>query len=609
MKEKINLKALAKGFAALLACILPASCVDNSWDFGQDIDLTIGVTADSMQIKLGDTEQILLKDMIEVDNTLKTDKNNTYYLVESGNTRMSFDVNPVRFTINRTILESRFKAVSMDQIAAIPGIPGVSSFNFNKNVSASDITATGEFTAHVTSIAKQIKAINNITPVDGTDLYIYAEIIQTGFDFGFGTINSLEVQMPKSLELSSGTSTVSNNTLVVKNFKGNGQKKVLIGTAKIKAANLQDYDIIDSRMDISEDVSMKADVEFQPANPNGFTVDLNNKDAKAEVRITIVVGATESEYTVITIDNVSGRFSPDIDLNVDDIDIAANLPDFLKDSSVVITLNNPTLKINANMTEIPVDLNIAATLEALDNGVKRENTARVPADGYAFLKKNARNILYISERPDAAYTPDDEDIPAEQILHSSGISELIRKIPDVIHLNMDDKISIPEDEVYTIKLGTTYRTEVDYDIYLPFEFNEGLRVVYKDSVENISDDLSEEEILTKDAKVGLKCKIINTVPLGLKLKITPVDKNGAVMPGVVIPPVDIEASTGENGVNRIIAIDLSGDPEALLHLDKLLLTIDAEAPASGKLKSTDYVQLKDMAIIVNGTIIYDANDK
>lgn len=60
--------------------------MDDSYDIDK-VDLTMKLRTDGLGAPLGNTEKIMLDDILDIDDSeVKTDKSHLYYLVESGNT-------------------------------------------------------------------------------------------------------------------------------------------------------------------------------------------------------------------------------------------------------------------------------------------------------------------------------------------------------------------------------------------------------------------------------------------------------------------------------------------------------------------------------------------
>ena len=57
------------------------SCMDDSYDLN-NVDLTMGLGSDGLSVTLGNTEKIYLGDLLDLDESVKLDGENTFYLVQ-----------------------------------------------------------------------------------------------------------------------------------------------------------------------------------------------------------------------------------------------------------------------------------------------------------------------------------------------------------------------------------------------------------------------------------------------------------------------------------------------------------------------------------------------
>ena len=93
MKRKKAPFQSVRALFALMGMLSLTACVDDSYDMSKDIDLTMGLGSEGLQLKVGSTEKIMLADLLETDNDVKTDAAGLYYLVEDGQTDINFSVN------------------------------------------------------------------------------------------------------------------------------------------------------------------------------------------------------------------------------------------------------------------------------------------------------------------------------------------------------------------------------------------------------------------------------------------------------------------------------------------------------------------------------------
>lgn len=87
-------------------------------------------------------------------------------------------------------------------------------------------------------------------------------------------------------------------------------------------------------------------------------------DDQASVRLDIQV-----PNNVLNINQVTGKFNPAINPDNERIDVSSDLPDFLQDKEVRIVATNPTIRFHANMSTLPVGIDMRGTLTAVkENG-------------------------------------------------------------------------------------------------------------------------------------------------------------------------------------------------------------------------------------------------
>ena len=72
-------KSLLRGLLLASGLLMLGSCIDSSYDLG-DVDATIGLGVNGLKVKLGNTEKIYLKDIIDTDGNTKLDGNNQFYI-------------------------------------------------------------------------------------------------------------------------------------------------------------------------------------------------------------------------------------------------------------------------------------------------------------------------------------------------------------------------------------------------------------------------------------------------------------------------------------------------------------------------------------------------
>lgn len=363
---------------------------------------------------------------------------------------------------------------------------------------------------------------------------------------------------------------------------------------------------------------MKGGADFE--STGSFTMTSNDY---MDVRLYIKVGTPgANNKTNVDVTRAKGVFDPLINPDVESIDIASELPDFLQDPEVRVNVSNPTFKFNVqptnNNVQVPADLDFYATLHSIKDGADQVSPVKLPK--YTRLDKNTSNVIYFYQdaAADGPYDPNgvETDAPGKKVQKKKvdNISSLINVLPDRIEVDLgangNDKhiLVVGESEV---ALGQKYSQAVDYTIYVPFEFKNGVIIVYTDETDGMNEDLKD---YAADG-IQISAEAENTIPLGLKATISAYDVNGNLIPGIQFEEVDVKAGGGTDATAVTTALTIKAtltDPNLLKKLDKLEFKINAASEATSnathKLVSTQYVQLKNVKLKLVGQIVADFND-
>lgn len=599
------------GTALLLAanCCM-TSCLDKSFDLDEDIDMTMGLGSEGLSVKLGTTEKILLGDILEVDKSVKLDNANMYYLIEEGSTAVDFKVNPVTTNIDNAALSTTYRVVNFADVLADMGVPSGLSVSVPAGYS---ITNHGEgetdkFAFTVKDIQADVKQVTTVFPKEGTSVSLSLRTLTSNnSDFKLAEVRDLEIEMPTYLKIKSvDKGTVSGHTIKipqVSNPDGSTLCKVLVDCIE-----LGEDGIVNNRHELTlpvEKTLVKMKGTFTFATAAGFTM---TEADYADVELALTIGnAATGTTSTLELAAVEGKFDPTIDPNLENIDIASSLPDFLDDPEVFVDVANPTLKFKADLTDIPLSLNFTGDLTAHKGGAAGfDKPVRLPKDGVASFLQGRDNRLYFCQTG-SPYDPDGVEAGAT-IYTVPTLSDLIEELPDYISVDVSTpKIRVKQDETYHLNLGTNYHAELKYSIFVPFQFNAGLKIVYRDSTDSMIDDLKDYQ--AHGLKVTATAK--STIPLDLLATVTPVDVNNQSIPGIHVSQATVPASDGEQESTSELVLEITLDNPADLQLiDRLLFRINADANASANgtsLKSTQYLQLENLRLRLHGQVVGDFN--
>ena len=618
MRQKNATTHFAPLLLALTLGMPLTGCVDDNYDLDGDIDMTMGLGSEGLQLKLGSTEKIMLSDILETDENLKTDATSMYYLVESGTTGADFTVGSLDAYIDNSLLTPEKDIIDYETISSFLGATGSSltvpqgfEYNSGELVVASN---TLDFTAE--NIGDEVTWIKEITPEEGTKAKLYLYLEQNGTNFGFKDIENLQIIFPDYLLLTDPTvGSVEGNTFTLGDFTNVNGAAILLGETTVSGIEFEgESGKISNNSLMLEDCGITMTGNFSIYAMSSFTA---QNGCNVKLHLAVYLGERGDTQSKISIATITGRFNPSIDPTIDNIAVLENLPDFLQDDEVSVAVSNPTLKLNADMTDIPATFNLSADLRSVKAG---NTTALVtlPASGKVQVEKNAESTLYFYQDADGPYDPTGVESGAT-LTQVDGISSLVSTLPDYIAVDMSGDHIALADEDFTIVMDYTYESTMDYDLYVPFSFDSGLKIVYNDSVTGMNEDLQDYEA----DGVTVTATIFNTIPLELTASATPVDVDGNVIPGISITSATVQPATAKeayasesditaNGVSTDIELHMTlSNPADLKKLDSLRLTVGAGSiqttGQSGILSSQQYLQVNNMRLKLTGNIVADFN--
>ena len=623
IKQFLFVGALCAGSA-----FLTTACVDNSYDLSEDLDLTMGLGSNGLSVPMGNVEKIYLNDILSVDESVKLDAANQYYLVEDGTTNFDFTIDKVTTKVDNPTLRTDpgKPALPFNKVCEILGAAGISSITVPAvpQVFSGEAEGTESMDFSVTDISSDIKAIHSVsfTPLK-VSLNLEWFKSNAALKFDLKELKDVEITLPSILHVvegsvSEGWTLTEGNKLVAHSVAFNGANMKEIVSFMIDQTQLKDCSTIENgELSISPEVlhiKMKGGADF--VNTGSFTMNSNDY---MDVRLYIKVGTPgANNKTNVYVTRAKGVFDPLINPDVESIDIASELPDFLQDPEVRVNVSNPTLKFNVypkNNVQIPADVDFYATLHSIKDGQDQVSPVEFPK--YTRLYKNTSNVIYFHQDV-APYDPTglETDAPGKKVQTKKvdNISSLISVLPDRIEVDLgangnDKHIRVVgENEV---ALGQKYSQVVDYTIYVPFEFKNGVTIVYTDETDGMNEDLKD---YAADG-IQISAEAENTIPLDLKATISAYDMNGNLIPGIQFEEVDVKAGGGTDATAVTTALTIKAtltDPNLLKKLDKLEFKINAASEATSnathKLVSTQYVQLKNVKLKLVGQIVADFND-
>ena len=616
MARRTTIKLLAKSLLCAVCGFALTACVDDKYDV-DSIDLTMGLGSDGLGMTLGATEKIYLGDMLNVDedDLWHKDANNLFYLVQNGTTSFNYHVQDVTTKIDEAKLTPEVEVFNFDNLSlpvsvtlnagqSLTNIPG---FNL------STVHAEKDFHFNMTGVMEDIVSIKSITPKSSTSRFkLVLEILSnTGSqDFYFKRIEGMKITFPdfiRSNDLTNQTKTFETQTSLAQT------NRLTLGTISLDEVLLSNAElgmpIENGEINLSEKIKMEG--TFDVCTKRNVTLGPGSY-INVRLIVTLEGNAPENGKILVDLDKVSGVYNPTVHVgDVAPFNIAEQLPDFLKDNTVKIDVANPTIKFNVDLSEVPMSFEFQGKMWGLDeNGQPTCDPIYFPKQtaGYATLNKHDRAGVYFYQG-NSPYDPDGVEAGANSY-DVPNLSKLIDPIPENIKVDMPDgSVRIKQDELNTITLGRDYNAGIDYEIFIPFEFNSKLSIVYRDTTDCMNDDLKDYQ-----AKgVTVTAEAYNEIPLKLIAELKTLDVNGNEIPLAAPATANIEAAPN-NGTSKTTPITINvtfNDQADLSRVDRFVFRITAAASQaegqSRKLLSDQYLKLSKILLRLNGSIVGDFN--
>ena len=629
--RKKALQSLA--LCAVGAILLLPSCVEvnDDYDLNKDIDMTIGAGGD-LTLPTSNTVKLKMKDILDLEEdgiVQAVGEDSIYYLIEGADkpSTVEFELptikvddptlDPFELKFNVPSLESLLeKFLSGDENAIIR-----QQILKNKDNIALLETLLGDKVSKVYE-SPEIPLEREVQMLD-YDFTMPEQV--TGLKYiGFST------PMRPDFEL---MTTMPVGELLLHNVNAefpamlNHDNITFGGTwlGRLNEHGLHQYNVPDTTLQC--DVPTRLMLEFigidLSKSPEGEWVRSSDFDGKLNLCESVAMhGTVVAKGTILEFVSLAGKEfkmqatirmkAPEIgevevmvnpEINPESTTIELNdLPDFLTENDVTVVLKQPAIRLDIEAKEettgdaLPVQVECWGSLET-DKGIA-VNLGNEYAPGIS-LGGNVNSNWCI-------YDGDSQPIWGDTYSYykAEGLTHIIEEIPNRIDLSFDARV---KQDWMTIALGTSYKATIDYNVECPLALAEGSRIVYSETVEDLSADLDGIEVkglkitallLVQDKDGG------NSIPFDeLDLIVKPLDKNGNPVEGIVVEPL-IGKSSGE-----IIELYLTCEKGAMENLDALTfevacrVTNDDAAPLS----ANTTVQLTNVTIGIEGGVIADLN--
>ena len=587
--KKMQIKMLSCCFLA--GGLTLAGCsTDDSIDVGE-VDTTIGVKLNNFTVPLGQAEKITLGDVLDLkdDDCISTTANGDYEFFKQGDAADPAhpQVDIINVSEKTSHDEDPFigpseKPAGFDLLPVGTTIP---------NTAGSISKALNTFNY---SAAKPDDVVELTTAeVDGEATIIVN--FNTHLQGFIEKFTSFDIEFPAYMTLEEPTQgTLVGNKL---RFGEVATNSTIYSKVKLKSLKFQEVDAANKLVIQNGNITMLGDVKVDVTYP-----DLVKKNNSSDITKMQINGITS--ITTVKITSATGKFDPKIDLDdIGDIKIdSKDVPDFLDDPQVNITLTDPQITLNIN-SDVDLDAVIDGTLTStFNNGT----TSEVKISNIEIPRKTNSKILICRKPKTEPY----QDYTKVYVVED--LSNLMTKIPEKVTFTANARVD--KTKAGTIKLGTPYTISTSYSFKAPLSLEAGSTIVYDDKTDGFYKDIDENDIdLRGEAELVITGKVTNNSPLELTLAPTAIDVNGNTLKGIKLVSANTIKSNLTDKTPSDLKITLTKDANVNLK-DVKFDGIKFKATAVSKDATTlntdnHYININDLKISVNSEISIDADKK
>ena len=587
--KKMQIKMLSCCFLA--GGLTLAGCsTDDSIDVGE-VDTTIGVKLNNFTVPLGQAEKITLGDVLDLkdDDCISTTANGDYEFFKQGDA--ADPAHPQVDIINVS------EKTSKDEDPFIG--PSEKPAGFDLLPVGTTLTGTAG------SISKALNTFNYSAakPDDVLDLTTAEVEGEATIIVNFNThlqgfidkFTSFDIEFPAYMTLEEPTQgTLVGNKL---KFGEVATNSTIYSKVKLKSLKFQEIDAANKLVIQNGNITMLGDVKVDVTYP-----DLVKKNSSSDITKMQINGITS--ITTVKITSATGKFDPKIDLDdIGDIKIdSKDVPDFLDDPQVNITLTDPQITLNIN-SDVDLDAVIDGTLTStFNNGT----TSEVKISNIEIPRKKNSKILICRQPKTLPY----QDYTAVYVVNN--LSDLMTKIPEKVTFKANARVD--KTKAGTIKLGTPYTISTSYSFKAPLSLEAGSTIVYDDKTDGFYEDIDENDIdLRGEAELVITGKVTNNSPLELTLAPTAIDVNGNALKGIKLVSANTIKSNLTDKTPSDLKITLTKDANVNLKdvkFDGIKFKATAVSKDATTLnKDNHYININDLKISVNSEVSIDADKK
>lgn len=558
-KSRIVACMLAAGFLAI-----GSGCTDSDFDLS-NIDQTIGIGGDGLQLPTNSTENIVLDDLLDLNNSdfISIAENGDYMF-----SKQSDDVKPSHPSIDEVLVKeakvnNNFKIEIPESSLMQTKRMSAGHTKLSKTASVEGEASEFKYRGNVPFEIRELISAKTASDVN-IDVNVTAELKKV-----IPTFKTMTVTIPSYLKLNIGKCSPSQPEYDAE--KGTITFRNISSSAKINIkANISclDFSTPPPTVVFTPGV-LGADgrIDFDGAVFLGITFDEVNKEGNSLQNLYMSAKMTMGS---IKITEATGKFKPKLDLDdLGNVNIN-NVPDFLTDNDVTINLYNPVIELTATSD---IDVAGVATATLIAENERGNEMAKVEIRGLN-IKPNSTTRVCICKHKEGI-----DETKYDQVKVVSNLSDIVKKIPH--RINCKAEVDADDRRRGTVKLGKKYTIDADVYMKAPLAFDEGAQIVYTDTIDGWNEDIDKFSF-AEGAYIEMTTEVENKMPAYLNVSAYAIDVNGKEIPQHHIR-VDVSNSVkasedGEKAVVTPVTINLrENEKGALKTVDGIVFRVTAAA--------------------------------
>lgn len=508
----------SKMLVCLLSCgllTLGTGCTDNDFDLSK-IDTTIGIGGDGLTLPTNSTENIMLDDFLELNNSdlVSIADNGDYMFHKEGD-----DCTPAHPNIDKVVVTSQGINNNFKVAVVVPPSALLSGRKLSKRAKKIDLIKAGGKVAEFEYVGNAPKEIEDLTSA-GVSAPVTIRVNLSNDLKGFvPKFKELTLQIPSYMHLNITSCSPNSYSYDTKT-----------GKITLKDVNTASDIVIKGEV-------TTLDFKATPTTNNKLTFVANKKNEgkvnmKGEIETSISFDEINANVTSIpsdlhlsavmemgdiTITSAKGKFNPDIDLgNLGNIEIN-DVPDFLTGDDVNVNLHNPVIELEIN-SDIAVTGKVSGKIVAtFDNG-KPNRSVDIPK---MTIKPNANTRICICKHKEGV-----DDTKYDEVVEVPNLSDIFATIPKTIKFDADASADATQEA--EVKLGHQYTITPKYNITAPLAFDAGANISYTDSFDGWNEDIEDCEF-AEGTYIELTADIENKLPAYLDVNTDAIDVDGNKM--------------------------------------------------------------------------------